>query len=130
MGKPKAPALAENTVRRRLAAELPDWRLEGGHIERVYRTSGWRSSLLAANAIGHLAETAWHHPDLIVSFRTVTVRLMTHDSNGITDLDFALARKIEDLIGWRPAREGSPLPGTPDNPQYKYLDYGDPPARK
>ncbi|MCC7016984.1 MAG: 4a-hydroxytetrahydrobiopterin dehydratase [Rhodospirillales bacterium] len=121
---------AEREVRARLASEMPAWRLEGGWIERVYRTSGWRSSLLAANAIGHLAEAAWHHPELVVAFRTVTVRLMTHDSDGITDLDFALAKKIEETIGWRPAKEGSPLPGTPDNPQYKYLDYGEPPAKK
>ncbi|MBM3949839.1 MAG: 4a-hydroxytetrahydrobiopterin dehydratase [Rhodospirillales bacterium] len=125
MGKTKAPVLAESDVRSRLAAELPAWTLEGGHLERVYRTSGWRSSLLCANAVGHLAEAAWHHPDLMVSFRTVTVRLMTHDSNGITELDFALAKKIEDLIGWRPAKDGSPLPGTPDRPEFKYLDYGD-----
>ncbi|MSO84799.1 MAG: 4a-hydroxytetrahydrobiopterin dehydratase [Rhodospirillales bacterium] len=120
----------ESEVRHRLADEFPGWRFSGGHIERVYRTSGWRSSLLAANAIGHLAEAAWHHPDLLVSFRTVTVRLMTHDSNGITDLDFALARKIEETVGWRPALEGSPLPGTPDNPQYKYLDYDAAPDKK
>jgi 4a-hydroxytetrahydrobiopterin dehydratase len=125
MGKTKAPVLADGDVRSRLAAELPAWKLEGGHLERVYRTSGWRSSLLCANAIGHLAEAAWHHPDLIVSFRTVTVRLMTHDSGGITELDFALARKIEGVIGWRPAKEGSPLPGNPDRPEFKYLHYGD-----
>ncbi|MBM3733601.1 MAG: 4a-hydroxytetrahydrobiopterin dehydratase [Acidimicrobiia bacterium] len=130
MGKTKAPVLVEIDVQSRLAAELPAWKLAGGHLERVYRTSGWRSSLLCANAIGHLAEAAWHHPDLVVSFRTVTVRLMTHDSNGITDLDFALAKKIEDVIGWRPAAEDSPLPGTPDSPQFKYLDYGDPPIPK
>ena len=129
MGKARK-TYSEGEVRARLAAELPRWRYADGHIERVFATSGWRSSLLAANAIGHLAEAAWHHPDLIVSFRTVTARLMTHDSNGITDLDFALARKIEDTIGWRPAEEGSPLPGTPDSPQFKYLDYGDPPAKK
>ena len=126
----KEKTYAESDVRHRLADEFPGWKLVGGHIERVYRTSGWRSSLLAANAIGHLAEAAWHHPDLLVSYRTVTVRLMTHDSNGITDLDFALARKIEETIGWRPAREGSPLPGTPDSPQYKYLDYDAAPAKK
>lgn len=122
--------IGSRRVRARLAAELPQWRFEGGQIERVYRTSGWRSSLLAVGAIGHLAEAAWHHPDLVVSFRTVTVRLMTHDANGITARDFALAKKIEDVIGWRPAEEGSPLPGTPDSPQFKYLDYGDPPAKK
>ena len=129
MGKARKTYTGKQT-RACLAAELPAWRLAGGQIERIFRTSGWRSSLLAANAIGHLAEAAWHHPDLIVSFRTVTVRLMTHDSNGITDLDFALARKIEETIGWQPAKEGSPLPGTPDSPQFKYLDYGDPPASR
>ncbi len=121
---------AENEVRYRLADELPGWRFVDGQIERVYRTSGWRSSLLAVGAIGHLAEAAWHHPELVVAFRTVTVRLMTHDANGITERDFALAKKIEETIGWRPAKEGSPLPGTPDSPQYKYLDYGEPPAKK
>ena len=123
MGKARKTYTVKQT-RARLAAELPAWRFADGQIERIYRTSGWRSSLLAVNAVGHLAEAAWHHPDLIVSFRTVTVRLMTHDSNGITDLDFALARKIEETIGWQPAKEGSPLPGTPDSPQFKYLDYG------
>lgn len=125
-----AKTYAESEVRHRLADEFPGWRFADGHIERVFRTSGWRSSLLAANAIGHLAEAAWHHPDLVVSFSTVTVRLMTHDADGITERDFALAKKIEELIGWRPAKEGSPLPGTPDSPQFKYLDYGEPPAKK
>ena len=125
-----AKTYPESEVRYRLADELPRWRFADGHIERVFGTSGWRSSLLATNAIGHLAEAAWHHPDLVVSFRTVTVRLMTHDAGGITERDFALAGKIEETIGWRPAQEGSPLPGTPDSPQFKYLDYGDPPAKK
>jgi 4a-hydroxytetrahydrobiopterin dehydratase len=129
VGKPKKTYTAKQ-VQARLAAELSAWRLKDGHIERVYRTSGWRSSLLCANAVGHLAEAAWHHPDLLVSFRTVTVRLMTHDSNGITDLDFALARKIEDTIGWQPAKEGSPLPGTPESGPYKYLDHDAAPDKK
>ena len=55
---------------------------------------------------------------------------MTHDAGGITERDFALAQKIEEVIGWRPAKEGSPLPGTPDSPQFKYLDYDEPPAKK
>ena len=65
------------------------------------------------NQIAFLAEAAWHHPDLNVSWAKVTVKLMTHSENGITAKDFELARKIEDVALWRPA-EGSALEGTPN----------------
>jgi 4a-hydroxytetrahydrobiopterin dehydratase len=42
----------------------------------------------------------------------------------VTDKDFALARKIEDVLMWQPgADEGSALEGTPDDPRFKYLKY-------
>ena len=100
-------------VRARLSEALPKWRLEGGHICLRYATSGWRSSLMVANAIGHLAEVAWHHPDLLVTFPAVEVRLQNHDAGGITDKDLALARRIEDLVLWQPGREDGPLDGIP-----------------
>lgn len=92
-------------------ADLPNWRENGGAIERRYRTSGWKATLMGANAVAHLAEAAWHHPDLMLSFSSLTVRLHTHDAGGITGKDIALARRIEALIGWNPAAEG--FEGTP-----------------
>jgi pterin-4a-carbinolamine dehydratase len=65
------------------------------------------------NQIGFLAEAAWHHPDLSVTWAKVSVKLMTHSENGITDKDFELAKKIEETALWRPA-EGSALEGTPN----------------
>ena len=58
--------------------------------------------MMAVNTVGHLAEAAWHHPDLTVSYAWFEVRLTTHDAKGITDKDFELAKKIEEVIGWRP----------------------------
>ena len=78
---------------------------------------------MAVNAIGHLAEAAWHHPDLLVSYNSVEVRLMSHDAKGITERDFALAKKIEELIQWRPGEEGGPFSGTPQEPRYAYIKY-------
>ena len=79
---------------------------------------------MVVNTVGHLAEAAWHHPDLNVSYAFVTVKLMNHAAKGITDKDFALAAKIEDLLSWQPGAEpGSPLEGTPDDPRFKYLKY-------
>ena len=75
----------------RLEHELPHWTLAGGYIVRRYRTAGWKATLMVVNAVGHLAEAAWHHPDLRVSYAWVEVALLTHSAKGITDKDFALA---------------------------------------
>ena len=114
---------SEAEIEERLAERLPLWSYEDGHIQRRYRTSGWKGSLLVANAIGHLAEAAWHHPDLMVSYSSVTVRLMNHAAKGITDKDFELARKIEEVVSWQPGAEGEALEGTPDDPRYSYIKY-------
>ncbi len=110
-------------VAARLKAELPHWRFTDGHLVRRYRTAGWKATLMVVNAIGHLAEAAWHHPDLSVSYSFVEVRLMTHSAKGITGKDFALAAKIEDVICWEPGKEDGPLDGTPADPRYAYIKY-------
>lgn len=108
----------------RLAAELPQWTFEDGWIRRKYKTSGWKATLMVVNTVGHLAEAAWHHPDLSVSYAFVTVKLATHSAKGITEKDFALAKKIDEVVLWQPGREAEPvLEGTPDDPRFKYLKY-------
>ena len=111
--------LTEAQIATRLPQELPRWSFTNGHIERVFKTAGWKATLMVVNAIGHLAEVAWHHPDLAVSYARVTVRLMTHDAGGITDKDFELALKIEEVVMWRPGQQpASALEGTPDDERY------------
>lgn len=108
----------------RLAAELPKWQVDGGFIRRRYRTAGWKGTLMVINAVGHLAEAAWHHPEIAASYNWVDVRLQTHDAGGITDRDFELARKIEEVVQWQPGREGGALEGTPqDDPRFAYVKY-------
>lgn len=108
----KPVALSETEVEKRLAQELPGWELADGAIHRAYRTDGWTSTLMLVNAIAWLSEAAWHHPDLQVGWGRVGVTLRTHDANGVTDRDLALAGEIDRLALWRPDA-GSPLPGTP-----------------
>ena len=115
--------LSEADVTARLAAELPHWRLEGGWIRRTYKTAGWKGTLMVINTIGHLAEAAWHHPDLTASYAWVEVRLMTHSAKGLTEKDFALARKIEEVVGWQPGLEGGALTGTPADPRFAYIKH-------
>lgn len=108
----------------RLQQILPRWRYEDGWIRRKYKTNSWKGTLMVVNAVGHLAEAAWHHPDLTVSYAWVEVRLKTHTAKGITDKDFELARKIEEVVQWQPAREGGALEGTPkDDLRFAYIKY-------
>src|SRR5579883_590444 len=108
-------------VEARLKEGLPHWSFKDGCICRTYRTHGWKGTLMAINAIGHLAEAAWHHPDISASYAALEVRLQSHEAGGITDKDFELARKIEDVIMWRPALEGGALTGAPQDPRHAYL---------
>jgi 4a-hydroxytetrahydrobiopterin dehydratase len=114
---------SEDEIIARLGEELPHWYLEKGWIRRKYKTSGWKATLMVVNTIGHLAEAAFHHPDLTVSYAFVIVKLMNHAAKGVTDKDFALAHKIEDVIQWQPGKEQGPLEGTPDDPRFKYIKY-------
>ena len=110
----------------RLRAELPHWSYDDGWIRRKYRTSGWKSTVMVVGAVAHLAEAAWHHPDLTVSYAFVTVKLVTHSAKGVTDKDFELARKIEEVVAWRPGRvEGSALEGTPDDARFAHVKFDD-----
>lgn len=116
--------MTSEEIAHRLQAELPHWYYENGWIRRKYRTSGWKASLMIVNTVGHLAEAAWHHPDLTVSYAFVIVKLMTHSAKGITERDFALARKIEEVIHWEPVKtHPGVLEGTPEDPRFKYIKY-------
>ncbi len=118
-------AYTHDEVEARLRSALPQWRLKDGHICRTYRTHGWKGTLMVVGVVGHLAEAAWHHPELAVSYASVEIRLQTHDAGGITAKDFELAAKIEEVMMWQPARTGGALPGTPKDPAHAYIRYDD-----
>lgn len=113
----------EEQVQQRLAEGLPNWYYEKGWIRRRYKTHGWKGTLMVVNTIGHLSEAAFHHPDLAVSYAFVIVKLMTHSAKGVTNKDFALASKIEQVIQWQPGQEGQGLEGTPKDPRFAYIKY-------
>ena len=123
--RPTERPYTEPEIQQRLARDLPHWKLERGALRRSYGTHSFKATLMVVNAIGHLAEAAWHHPDLSVSYASVEVRLMTHTAKGVTAKDFELAAKIEEIIQWRPGKSGGALEGTPSEPRHAYVKYDD-----
>jgi 4a-hydroxytetrahydrobiopterin dehydratase len=113
MAESKERVYTDDEIAAQLAAHgLTNWYLEDGWIRRKYTTDGWPTTLMLVNAVGYLCEAAYHHADLAVTWAKVWVKLKTHSAGGVTDKDFALARKIEEIVLWRP-EAGGPLTGTP-----------------
>jgi 4a-hydroxytetrahydrobiopterin dehydratase len=122
MSSEKFTTFNEIEINQRLSSELPNWYYENGWIRRKIKTSGWKATLMVVNTIGHLAEKAWHHPDLTVSYAFVIVKLVTHVAKGVTEKDFALAKKIEEVVLWDAHESsGGIFEGTPDDPRFKYI---------
>ncbi len=117
--------LSEQALQGLLTRDLPHWVYEDGWIRRKYKTNSWKGTLMVVNTVGHLAEAAWHHPDLTVSYAFVIVKLCTHSAKGITMKDIELARKIEEVIQWQPQLQaGTALEGTPQNDlRFSYVKY-------
>lgn len=113
----------EDEIQLRLNRELSHWILMDGSICRSYNTGGWRATLMLVNAVGHLAEAAFHHPDIELSYAVLKIKLRTHSADGVTNKDFELARKIEELILWQPGSERGALEGIPGDAGYKYIEY-------
>jgi len=109
--KPSTTKLTPSEIAEQLKS-LPSWRLDNGAIVRDYATDGWPTTLMLVNAIGFFAEAADHHPDLVVSWGKVQVKLWTHSAGGVTPSDVALARLIQQTALWRPRAGASALRGT------------------
>ena len=119
----KERTYSDEEIGERLKRDLPHWYLENGWIRRKYETHSWKGTLMVINAIGHLAEAAWHHPEIAASYAWVEVALQNHAAGGITDKDFELAKKIEDVVQWQPGKSGGALEGTPQDPASAYIKY-------
>lgn len=76
---------------------LDGWTADGSMLKRRYEFADFAASLAFVNHVGELAEAADHHPDITFGWGYCEIALTTHDRGGITDVDFALARKIDAL---------------------------------
>ena len=113
----------DEEINKTLKSTLKDCEYDGKWIRKKYKTHSWKGTLMVINAVGHLAEVAWHHPDIVASYAFVEVKLMNHAKKGITDLDFELAKKIDEFVLWDPKEEKLSLEGTPSDARFAYVKY-------
>ncbi|WP_373894043.1 4a-hydroxytetrahydrobiopterin dehydratase [Virgibacillus natechei] len=77
--------------------QVPGWEYTGGYLKKTYKLADFKASLTFVNNVGELAEEANHHPDIVIQYNKVDLSLRSHDEDGITNKDFDLAEKIEQL---------------------------------
>jgi 4a-hydroxytetrahydrobiopterin dehydratase len=83
---------------RTLLGELPGWKLIGDRIERVVEFDRFTQAIEFVNRLATLAEELNHHPDIDIRWNKVRLVSSTHSAGGLTEKDFTLARKINQLI--------------------------------
>ena len=76
------------------AVGVEDWRVLFEGACTYFRTGSFATGVALVDAIGRLADTANHHPDVDLRYTGVTVRLRTHDVDGLSERDVELARQI------------------------------------
>jgi 4a-hydroxytetrahydrobiopterin dehydratase len=85
-----APSEMEEKLR-----SLSGWKLEARQLTKQFEFSSFPDLISFVVKVAFLAETADHHPDMTINYRRLTFHLSTHDEDGITEKDFALAKQIE-----------------------------------
>ncbi len=88
--------MAELLSDEEIANSLPDaWEREGDEIVRVYEFDDYLRGVNFAQMVGEIAEAQYHHPEMIVRYEEVEIRLTSHEEGGITDADVEMAELIE-----------------------------------
>jgi 4a-hydroxytetrahydrobiopterin dehydratase len=79
-------------------AHVPEWTLDFPRLRRTFPCADFRAALAWTNCVGMLAEEEQHHPDFhLTGWNQLELVLSTHAAGGLTDNDFVLARRIDEL---------------------------------
>jgi len=97
-----ATKLSSNQIQKELSklnSELDEaWTVKDGKLHKQFVFDSFQSAFDWMTCVAKAAEEMDHHPDWANSYKKVTVDLITHCDHGITQLDFRLASKMEELF--------------------------------
>ncbi|EFW94016.1 pterin-4-alpha-carbinolamine dehydratase [Haladaptatus paucihalophilus DX253] len=74
-----------------------DWERDGDEIVRTYEFDDYLKGVAFASEVGEVAEEEFHHPEIIIGYKEVEVRLTSHEEGGITDTDVEMAERFDDV---------------------------------
>ena len=77
--------------------EVPQWALRGSELTREFQFKNFREAMVFVNQVAEVAEAQGHHPDIFISYKIVRLTLTTHKINGLSQNDFIMAARIDQL---------------------------------
>ncbi len=81
-----------------LHSQVPEWSvIEEHHITRNFGFADFKQALDFVNRVGAVAEAQGHHPDILLAWGKAEITMWTHKINGLTESDFIMAAKIDQL---------------------------------
>lgn len=81
-----------------MLGKLNGWKFQNNQIGRDYELNDFKAAILFVNKVGEIAEQMDHHPDIFIhGWNKVRITVSTHSAGGVTENDFKLAHKIEDI---------------------------------
>ncbi len=82
-----------------LQGQVDGWKvIEEHHVTKAFKFPDFREALKFVNRVGELAEEQGHHPDIFLAWGKVEITIWTHKIGGLTESDFILAAKIDQLL--------------------------------
>lgn len=80
--------------------ELSDWNLskESDALEKSYQFGNWEETMKFVTQVSEIAESQNHHPDICFGWGWCQIKIQTHDQKGLTELDFQLAKSIDEIL--------------------------------
>ena len=88
--------MAELLSDEEIGLQLPDgWEHEGDEIVRTYEFDDYLSGISFVTQVGEVAEEEFHHPEIVVRYKEIEVRLTSHEEGGITSQDIRLANLFD-----------------------------------
>ncbi|MBL7993788.1 4a-hydroxytetrahydrobiopterin dehydratase [bacterium] len=94
---PDRKKLDEKTILSRIA-DLKNWQFLDGKLRKEFRFPDFVKAFGFMTSVALLAESMNHHPNWSNVYNSVIIELYTHDANGITEYDFALAERIDAVL--------------------------------
>ncbi|HLN98786.1 MAG TPA: 4a-hydroxytetrahydrobiopterin dehydratase [Pyrinomonadaceae bacterium] len=83
----------------KLQAQLDGWTVVSEHhLLKEYKFGDFKETQAFVNRVGELAEEQWHHPDICYGWGRAEISIWTHKIDGLTESDFVLAAKIDQLL--------------------------------
>lgn len=80
-----------------LLEDILSWEIKNSHVFKQFKFKNFKEAMAFVNKVAKIAEQEGHHPDITINYNKVSIELFTHTINGLSENDFIVAAKIDEI---------------------------------